>query len=110
MSRISAFLNLIIDAQELHPHLSKNDARLALHAIETQGLAINALRLVAQEKNTKNANEAALDHARKLLDLHDKYVARHSTPAEVIHIDSPSSVGLAAVEKLVSDQDVSDLV
>lgn len=111
MKSVIVCLNSVI-GNGLQSEISADHARLALHAIETQQLAINALRLVVMNKGApKNpALVEALDHAERLLDLHDKYVARHSKPAEVLHIDSPNSVRLAAVEKFVSDQDVSDLV
>lgn len=111
MKSVIVCLNAVIDTG-MQCEINKNHARLALHAIESQQLAVNALRLIVANKGSpKNpALVESLDHAERLLDLHDKLVAKYATPAEVVHLDSPNSAGLAAAKNTEADQDVSDLV
>lgn len=106
MKTAIAWLNYVIDQRGPGVFVSPEDARLALHAIESQRLMVGALRLVTgQRKNiagVKNAGVTeALDHVEKLLELHDAYTAKHAAPVVAQEL---------APAKVVSDQDVADLV
>lgn len=101
-------LNLIVE-RGAHCEVTPEDARIAIHAIETQALVIGALRLVLDNPNPSHpANVAARDHAKKLLELHDAYVAKHATkPPEAVPLKPVDS---APAKKSVAEQDVADLV
>jgi len=96
MKTVLACLNLIVE-RGVHCEVDPNHARLAIHAIETQSLMAGALRLILANPKDKSA----LDHGAKLLDLHDKYTAKHSAPVVAEEL---------APAKPVPDQDVADLV
>lgn len=101
MRELRAKLNLIADNRR-DIILTAEDAKLALHAIEAQNLIVGALRLVLDNPNPSHpANVAARDHGRKLLELHDAIVAKHTAPNPVV---------LAAAKNPLEDQDVADLV
>lgn len=111
-------LNQYADATEgtIPLRVTPGDARLALHAIESQSLAINALRLLIEQCEGMNdvgaPFYAALDHAKKLLKLHDDYVAKHAVRdvRDVVVELPPKPANSPAAKKPVADQDVSDLV
>lgn len=103
MKTAIAWLNYVIDQKGPGVIVSPEHARLALHAIETQSLMAGALRLIlANQGQPKNpALVSALDHGQKLLDLHDKYTAKNAASVVAQEL---------APAKVVSDQDVADLV
>lgn len=116
MKAVIAVLNAAIQGEGVVGSFSMSDARLALHAIESQGLAINALRLLVEE--CKGMNDvgapfyAALDHAEKLLKLHDAITLKHSVRdvRDVVVELPPKPADSPAAKKPVANQDVSDLV
>lgn len=101
---VRVLLNHIADNKGLfiNSGISPDEAKLALHLIESQQLVIGAMRLVLDNPNPSHPNNvAARDHAKKLLDLHDAIVVKRT---------APNPVGLAPAKNPVEDQDVADLV
>lgn len=123
-----AALNAVADGS-VPPDFTKGDALIAIHRIETQELAISALRLLVEQCEGMNdvgaPFYAALDHAKKLLKLHDDYVKKHAEAAQVASMighavartiadeaiqPAPNPVDSPAAKKPVADEDLSDLV
>lgn len=108
MERVIAALNAAVEGVATvivgHNHyaICQDDARIALHMIETQEMAVGALRLIlANSGAPKNpALAEALAHGERFLKLHDDYLAKHS----------PKPVPLAPAKNPEAEQDVSDLV
>ena len=83
MNTVIAFLNAVVEGR-MPTALKPEPCRRALFAIETQTLAVEAIRLFVTHKG----DPEAFAHAQRFLDLHDKQMAdRAPRPAPVDAFD-----------------------
>lgn len=105
MKTVIAHLNAVIEGR-MPTGLKPEACRKALWAIESQELAVNALRIWCGAKTEEGAAEA-YQHAMRYLALHDKQMAER-----VVVVVDAAPPQTAAVEAMPTTPrlDISDLV